>query len=161
MLKINVNNFKKVNFFLSSRTEVNSLEAAKEYGGVTKFNGKFYSNYEKDDNITLKDGINELSVIVPSTLDADTHIDNREYVEKYLLLLAEKYSDIKTEKSIGSWYSDDLNKVIIEENCIITISVKDASVEDINNLLELGVKIKNDMTQEAVSVLINDSLCLV
>ena len=161
MLKISVNNFKKVNFFLSSRTEVNSLEAAKEYGGVTKFNGRFYSNYEKDDNITLKNGINKLSVIVPSTINADTHIDNKEYVEKYLILLAEKYNNIEIEKSVGSWYSDDLNKVIIEENCIITISVKDASVEDISYLLELGIKIKNDMTQEAVSVLINDSLCLV
>ena len=134
MLKISVNNFKKVNFFLSSRTEVNSLEAAKEYGGVTKFNGRFYSNYEKDDNITLKNGINKLSVIVPSTINADTHIDNKEYVEKYLILLAEKYNNIETEKSVGSWYSDDLNKVIIEENCIITISVKDASAEDISYL---------------------------
>ena len=161
MLKINVNNFKKVNFFLSNRKEVNSLKDAKEYGGVTKFNGKFYSNYEKDNNIILRDGVNELSVIVPSTIDADTHIDNREYVEKYLLILAEKYNNIRAEKSIGSWYSEDLNKVIIEDNCIITISIKNAGIEDVNNLLKLGVKIKNDMTQEAVSILINDSLCLV
>lgn len=161
MLKINANIFKKVNFFLSNRKEVNSLEEAKEYGGVTRLNGRFYSNYKQDDNITLKNGINELSVIVPSTINADTHIDNKEYVKKYLSLLAEKYSNIKTEKSVGSWYSDDLNKVIIEKNSIITISVKEASIEDINYLLELGIKIKNDMTQEAVSVLINDSLCLV
>ena len=134
MLKINANNFKEISFFLSNRKEVNSLKAAKEYGGVTKFNGKFYSNYEKDNNITLKDGVNELSVIVPSTIDADTPIDNTEYVEKYLLILSQKYNGIKIEKSIGSWYSDDLNKIIVENNCIITVSIEQAEVKDIHRL---------------------------
>ena len=98
---------------------------------------------------------------MPSTIDADTPIDNTEYVEKYLLILSQKYDSIKIEKSIGSWYSDDLNKIIVEDNCIITISIEQAEVKDIHRLLELGIKIKTDLRQEAVSVLINDSLSLV
>ena len=161
MKKINVNEFKQVGFFLSSRKEVASLDEARVYGGVTKFDGKFYSNYEDNNCITLVGGENKLSVIIPSTLDADKSIDNTEYVEKYLLLLAEKYSDLSVEKSIGSWYSENLDKVIVEENCIITVSLKGATERDINILLDLGLMVKKEMTQESVSVLVNDSLCLV
>ena len=53
MRKINVKNFGMVDFFLASRKEVTSLAEAKTYGGVTKFNEKFYSNYEDGDFITL------------------------------------------------------------------------------------------------------------
>ena len=161
MKKINVNEFKQVGFFLSSRKEVASLDEARVYGGVTKFDGKFYSNYEDNNCITLVGGENKLSVIIPSTLDADKSIDNTEYVEKYLLLLAEKYSDLSVEKSIGSWYSENLDKVIVEKNCIITVSLKGATEKDINILLDLGLMVKEEMTQESVSVLVNDSLCLV
>ena len=161
MKKINVNEFKQVGFFLSSRKEVASLDEARVYGGVTKFDGKFYSNYEDNNCITLVGGENKLSVIIPSTLDADKSIDNTEYVEKYLLLLAEKYSNLSVEKSIGSWYSENLDKVIVEENCIITVSLKGATERDINILLDLGLMVKKEMTQESVSVLVNDSLCLV
>ena len=62
---------------------------------------------------------------------------------------------------MGSWYSDDLNKVIIEKNTIITINSKNLSAEDINSMLNLAILIREDMKQEAVSVLVNDSLCIV
>ena len=63
--------------------------------------------------------------------------------------------------SVGSWYSDDLNKVIIEKNTIITINSNNLTAEDINSILNLGILIRDDMRQEAVSVLVNDSLCIV
>ena len=62
---------------------------------------------------------------------------------------------------MGSWYSDDLNKVIIEKNTIITINSNNLTAEDINSMLNLGILIRDDMRQEAVSVLVNDSLCIV
>ena len=161
MRKINVKNFGMVDFFLASRKEVDSLAEAKTYGGVTKFNEKFYSNYEDGDFITLSKKINSLSIIIPSTLDADKTIDNSEYVKNYSNILAEKYGKIQAEKSVGSWYSDNLDKIIVEENCIITVSVENATEEDINFILDLGLKVKEDMRQEAVSTFINDSLCIV
>ena len=161
MRKINVKNFSMVDFFLASRKEVTSLAEAKTYGGVTKFNEKFYSNYEDGDFITLNKKINSLSIIIPSTLDADKAIDNSEYVKNYSNILAEKYGKIQAEKSVGSWYSDNLDKIIVEENCIITVTIEGATEEDINFILDLGLKVKEDMRQEAVSTFINDSLCIV
>ena len=88
-------------------------------------------------------------------------IDNTEYVSKYLSILNKEYKNITIYNSMGSWYSDDLNKVIIEKNTIITINSNNLIAEDINSMLNLGILIRDDMRQEAVSVLVNDSLCIV
>ena len=160
---LNSKKFKQISFFLGGRKEVNSLEeGAKKYGGATLLGGKFYSNYENDDYINLLEGENSISVIIPSTLDADAEIDNTEYVTRYLKILNKEYSGkITVYNSIGSWYSEDLNKVIIEKNTIITVNSDNIDAEEVNSILNLGILIKNDMRQEAVSVLINDALCLV
>ena len=154
--------FKQVNFFLANRREVSSLEeGAKLYGGATLLDGRFYSNYEDGSFIKLLEGENNISIVIPSTLDADIEIDNSEYVAKYLSILNKEYKKITVSNSMGSWYSDDLNKVIIEKNTIITINSENLSVEDINRMLKLAILIREDMKQEAVSVLVNNSLCIV
>ena len=159
---LNSKNFNQVNFFLGGRKEVNSLEeGAKKYGGATLLGGKIYSNYEGDDYIKILEKNNAASIIIPSTLDADTEIDNAEYVSKYLNILNKEYKNITVCDSVGSWYSDDLNKVIIEKNTIITINSNNLTAEDINKMFNLAMLIKDDMRQEAVSVLVNDSLCIV
>ena len=159
---LNSKNFKQVSFSLANRKEVNCLEeGAKLYGGATLLNGKFYSNYENGSFIKLLEGENSISIIIPSTLDADIEIDNSEYVTKYLSILNKEYEKITVSNSVGSWYSDDLNKVIIEKNTIITINSENLSAEDINSMLNLAILIREDMKQEAVSVLVNDSLCIV
>ena len=154
--------FKQISFFLANRKEVNSLEeGAKLYGGATLLNGKFYSNYEDGSYIKLLEGKNSISIVIPSTLDADIEIDNSEYVSKYLSILNKEYKKIIVNNSVGSWYSDDLNKVIIEKNTIITINSENLSAEDVNSMLNLAILIREDMKQEAVSVLVNNSLCIV
>ena len=160
---LNSKKFKQINFFLGGRKEVDSLEeGAKKYGGATLLSGKFYSNYENSDYINLLEGENSISVIIPSTLDADTEIDNAEYVTRYLKILNKEYrGKITVCNSKGSWYSEDLNKVIIEKNTIITVNTDNIEAEEVNSILNLGILIKNDMRQEAVSVLINDALCIV
>ena len=159
---LNSKNFNQINFFLANKREVNSLEeGAKLYGGATLLNNKIYSNYEGDEYIKILEKNNSISIIIPSTLDADIEINNAEYVSKYLSILNKEYKNITVSDSVGSWYSDDLNKVIIEKNTIITINSNDRTAEDINSMLNLGILIRDDMRQEAVSVLVNDSLCIV
>ena len=159
---LNSKKFNQINFFLANKREVNSLEeGAKLYGGATLLGGKIYSNYEGDDYIKILEKNNAISIIIPSTLDADVEINNAEYVSKYLSLLNKEYKNITVCDSVGRWYSDDFNKVIIEKNTIITINSNNLTAEDINSMLNLGILIKDDMRQEAVSVLVNDSLCIV
>ena len=107
---------------------------------------------------------NTLSIIIPSTVDIDKEIDNTQYAGYYRKIVNNYFNSarIDTYKSIGSWYSEDLNKVVIEKNAIITAKVdREITNKDIQFMLNLGKIVKKDMTQEAVSVLINEALCLV
>ena len=162
---INVNSLKGVEFFLGGIEKVDSLEVgAQKNGGATLFKEGVFSNYDNgENNIIIDSKKNTMSIIIPSTINVDKEIDNKEYVEYYSNIIKNyaKFKNVFFYNSIGSWYSDDLNKVIIEKNTIITIEVDDLTSKDIMFMINLGKIIKKDMTQEAISVIVNNALCLV
>lgn len=162
---IELNSLKGIEFSLCGRKKVTDLTAgALENGGATKLNDGIYSNYDNGENKIVINEKNTVSIIIPSTLEADKEIDNAEYAEYYRKIVNNYFHSTKidTYKSTGSWYSEDLNKVIIEKNAIITARVdREITNNDIQFMINLGKIVKKDMTQEAVSVLINEALCLV
>ena len=162
---INVNSLKGVNFFLGGIEKVDSLEiGAQKNGGATLFKDGIFSNYDNgENNITIDSKNNTISIIIPSTIDVDKEIDNKKYVEYYSSIIKNytKFKNVFFYNSIGSWYSDDLNKVVIEKNTIITIEVNDLTIKDIMFMINLGKIVKKDMSQEAISVIVNNALCLV
>ena len=162
---INVNSLKGIEFFLGGIEKVDSLEiGAKKNGGATLFKNGVYSNYDNGkNNIIIDSKKNTISIIIPSTIDADKEINNKKYVEYYSSIIKNyaKFKNVFFYNSCGSWFSDNLNKVIIEKNTIITIEVNDLTIKDIMFMINLGKIVKKDMTQEAISVIINNALCLV
>jgi hypothetical protein len=156
--------FNQISFFLSNKTLVNSLdEGAKKFGGATKIENTIYSNIEGDNNIKVNDNQNTISLFIPSTIDADSKIDSTEYVTKYYNYIQNHFnnSDIILHNTNGAWYSDDMQKTIIEDITIIEVVTNKSTQQDINYMLNLGLAVKEDMSQEAVSVTINNSLALV
>ena len=162
---INVNSLKGIEFFLGGMEKVDSLEiGAQKNGGATLFKEGVFSNYDNgENNIIIDNKKNTISIIIPSTIDADKEINNKKYVEYYSNIIKNyaKFKNVFFYNSIGSWFSDDLNRVIIEKNTIITIEVNDLTIKDIMFMINLGKIVKKDMTQEAISVIINNALCLV
>ena len=162
---INVNSLKGVDFFLGGIEKVDSPEiGAQKNGGATLFKDGVFSNYENgENNIIIDSNKNTISIIIPSTINVDKEIDNKEYVNYYSSIIKNyaKFKNVFFYNSIGSWFSDDLNKVVIEKNTIITIEVDDLTSKDIMFMINLGKIVKKDMTQEAISVIINNALCLV
>lgn len=164
--RIRYDYFPQITFFLSDRVQVDDVEkAAIEHGGATKnlITGYAWSNIAKTDYITANNRHNTLSLFIPSTVDIDQADNNKqEQVIKYISqVLRKKYSDIKYEQAIGTWYSNDLQKVVCEDITIVSINRPDLSIPSINEFLRLAEYIKREMSQEAVSVQINDSLALV
>ena len=162
---INVNSFKGIEFFLGGIEKVDNLEiGARKNGGATLFKDGVYSNYDNgENNIIIDSKKNTISIIIPSTIDADKEIDNKKYVEYYSSIIKNyaKFKNVFFYNSRGSWFSDNLNKVIIEKNTIITIEVDDLTSKDIMFMINLGKIVKKDMSQEAISVIVNNALCLV
>ena len=162
---INVNSLKGIEFFLGGIEKVDSLEiGARKNGGATLFKDGVFSNYDNgENNIIIDNKKNTISIIIPSTIDADKEIDNKKYVEYYSSIIKNytKFKNVFFYNSYGSWFSDNLNKVIIEKNTIITIEVDDLTSKDIMFMINLGKIVKKDMSQEAISAIVNNALCLV
>ena len=164
-MKINSKLFKEISFFMGGYKVVNSLESgAIENGGATLMsNGQVISNIEKDNFISINKNNNVLRLFIPSTLDVNNSVDNIEFVEKYYNLIESIYPDktITITNTKGSWYSDTTNSVVIENITILELNIKKVKESDIRIFLSLGLQVKEDMKQDAVSVMCNDALCLV
>ena len=162
---INNNKFNQITFFLSGNVEVKDLRTgAIMHGGATEFNGIPYSNVQGSSYFTVNEAEeNIIRILVPTTVNIDQQINNKSFVDKYLSMVRNSYNfkDIKTYNTVGSWYSEELQKVVYDYSTVIEISMKKIDENIINYFLNLGLKIKSDMTQEAVSVFVNKSLAIV
>lgn len=164
MLKINSNKF-NFQFFLSGNKKVENLETgAMQNGGATKFDDGVYSNIQGSEFIELKKSDNQISIFIPSTMNINNKTDNQVYINKSINYLERFYSitnNLKYYKTSGSWYSEDLKKVVIEDITIITLKLNTLTELDIQIFTDLANIIKKDMHQEGVSIAINKSLAII
>ena len=146
-------------FYLANRIEVESLEAgAVQYGGATLINGKIYSNIEESEELNLNMK-NTVGILVPSTIDVNTIVDNKKYVEDVENTLKDFGKAISKFDSRGSWYSDT-EGVVVEENTIVTFE-SNGNPFDLQLLRYLAEKLKSDMKQEAITIILNDGIAIV
>lgn len=156
---------KKFNFqyFLSGNKKVASLEeGAILYGGATQFDDGIYSNYSKSEYIKINKN-NSISLFIPSTFDINKYIDNKYYINYCYNKIKSLYSNnsIKYYDTKGSWYSENLQQVIIENIAIITMRSDQLTERDIQIFIDLANWIKKEMQQEGVSIAINTALAIV
>lgn len=151
------------NFFLGGMTKVTSLvEGARLYGGATKFKNEIISNIPTDDFIRITED-NEISIFVPSTLNVSEQTDNTKYVKAVIDMLVAKYPiyNLTFYNTEGSWYSEEQQKVVIENITIITARLKEVTEDDINYFIDVANYLKQEMNQEGVSLSINSALAIV
>jgi len=163
MLKIDSKKF-NFSFFLSDSKKVASLEeGAKLYGGATQYDTGIYSNIKGSDYIKINRNKNNISLFVPSTINIDKHINNKYHVNHCYNEIQRLYNNnnVKYYDTRGSWYSDDLQKVIIENITIITLELNIITEADIYNFIQLANWIKKEMQQEGVSIAINAALAII
>ena len=146
-------------FYLANRIQVESLEdGAVQYGGATLINGKIYSNINESEELNLNMK-NTVGILVPSTMDININIDNKKYVEEVEAVLKDFGKTISKFDSKGSWYSDT-EGVVVEENTIVTFE-SNGNPFDLQLLKYLAEKLKSDMKQEAITIILNDGIAIV
>jgi len=163
MLKIDSKKF-NFSFFLSDRKKVGSLEeGAIKYGGATQFDDAIYSNYGNSDFIRVDNNRNNISIFIPSTINVNQKINNFYYVNYSYNYIKNLYSNnnIKYYNTKGSWFSEELKKVVIENITIITLELNTITEADIYNFIQLANWIKQEMQQEGVSIAINTALAII
>ena len=146
-------------FYLANRIQVESLEdGAVQYGGATLIDGKIYSNIEESEELKLNMK-NTVGILVPSTIDININIDNKKYVEEVEAVLKDFGKVTSKFDSKGSWYSD-IEGVVVEENTIVTFE-SNGNPFDMQLLKYLAEKLKTDMSQEAVTIILNNGIAII
>ena len=159
-MKYNVKKlFGENTFYLANRIQVESLEdGAVQYGGATLIDGKIYSNVEESEELKLNMK-NTVGILVPTTININTKINNKKYVEDVENTIKDFGKNISKFDSKGSWYSDT-EGVVVEENTIVTFE-SNGNPFDMQLLKYLAKKLKYDMKQEAITIILNDGIAIV
>lgn len=159
-MKYNVKKlFGENTFYLANRIQVESLEdGAVQYGGATLIDGKIYSNIEESEELKLNMK-NTVGILVPTTIEVNTTVDNKKYVEEVENTIKDFGKVISKFDSKGSWYSD-VEGVVVEENTIVTFE-SNGNPFDMQLLKYLAEKLKLDMKQEAITIILNDGIAII
>lgn len=123
-------------------------------------NGK-KSNMEllKSKNMSLTERV---AVYVPSTINIDKSIDNAHYVNMVTTKLCKLFGGATSYNAMGSWYSDELKKVITENVTIIYSNCTKKQLENnIFQVWDIANDLRDTMSQECISLEINGDLYFV
>jgi hypothetical protein len=109
---------------------------------------------------------NYITIYIPTTINVDTNAP-ADLVQSKLLevtkYLSTTFGGATTTKSVGSWYSTDLNKVVNEEVYLVKafsgLDITHASFYSIQNEIEHILKdLKESLSQECISYEVNGIL---
>lgn len=158
MFKMDMNKIFAGCFMLSEKSIVKSLESgAREYGGATKINDMIFSNHTENNEFSIYEGMeNIVGIIVPGTIDVNNKIDNFKFKNAVLNMLENRL--VKDCPVEGAWIMDN-GDCVIENNNLLTFK-SDCSPVDLELLKKIADYLKVAMSQEAISIVINDSLII-
>lgn len=158
MFKLDMNKLFAGCFMLAEKSVVESLESgAKEFGGATKIGDLIFSNHTENSEFNIYEGMkNTIGVIVPGTIDVDSKIDNFKFKNRVLEMLENRLvEDCPIE---GAWIMEN-GQCVIENNNLLTFK-SDCNPVDLELLKKIADYLKVAMSQEAISIVINDSLII-
>ena len=125
---------------------------------ATKFNNQWVTNYQESDIVEVKEN-NELSIYVPSTIDVDKINTN---VDKTIEEIKNKINETtKSYKTNGAWRTEE-GTIVFEEITILSINVNEKNFENkLNEFIIIAEEMKKDLSQEGISIGINNGLMII
>ena len=142
-------------FYMNNSKEIQENEINE---GATQFNGKWICNYNVSDIIEVQKN-NKLSIYVPSTIDVDkinNDLDNTiKSVKERINQSTEEY------KTQGAWKCEN-GSIVYEDITILTInSTMENFKSQLDKFIKLAEELKKELTQEGISIGINDGLMII
>ena len=145
-------------FYLMNSKQIKEEEIT---SGATKFNGQWVTNYQESDIIEIKEN-NELSIYVPSTIDVNKINEQFELLTKNTENMLQKEFDtiVKRIDTKGAWKSEQ--GLVFEDINILSINANYEKFEStLEYFINLAEKFKKDLSQEGISIGINDGLMII
>ena len=142
-------------FYMNNSKEIKENEINE---GATNFNGKWVCNYNITDIIEVKNN-NKLSIYVPSTIDIDKINTNLEAtIQEVKKEIDQDTTEYRTQ---GAWRCEG-GKIVFEDITILTIDAPLTSFETkLNEFIKIAENLKRKLTQEGISIGINNGLMII
>ena len=147
------------NYFYLNNKKV--IEESEIDAGATMFEGQWVTNYQESDTIEIKEN-NELSIYVPSTIDVNKINEQFELLTKNTADMLQKEFDtiVKRIDTKGAWKSEQ--GLVFEDINILSINANYEKFEStLEYFINLAEKFKKDLSQEGISIGINDGLMII
>lgn len=108
----------------------------------------------------LASGLTEkVAIYVPSTVNVNQSIDNSQFVSKVAVELSKLFGGATQTKAVGSWFSQELNKLVTENVTIVYSNCTKSDLEKhLLQVVNIASQLCSDMTQECISLEINNVL---
>jgi hypothetical protein len=103
-----------------------------------------------------------VKIYVPSTVEVDQSADNGAMVEHVERQLSGLFGGATAYNALGAWVSQGNNELILEKVVIVQSYCSEAQLNDhIEEVIRLALHVKTEMSQEAVSLEVNNKLYFV
>ena len=102
----------------------------------------------------------KVAVIVPSTIDVNKEIDNKEAVRAVLMSLSNLFGGASAIEQEGGWVSQT-HGLVVESNTMVYAYASELTNDDLNHVYTLAEQLAYNMNQEAIAVEINNNLYFV
>jgi DNA-binding MarR family transcriptional regulator len=102
-----------------------------------------------------------VAIFVPSTVDVDRPVDNREQVRSTLSFLGNVFGGATSSNAEGVWRAEESGLVAEQETIVRTFVSKQALERHLNRVIDFATELKREMKQEAVAVSVDNQLLLV
>ena len=155
MKKINVSNY----YYLANNKTINKEEINV---GATLFNGEWKTNHTESSEINVQKN-NKISIYVPSTIDVNKVNSNFENLTKDTIKkLQENFNkNVQRYNTQGAWKSEN-GEIVYEDINILTIEETEENFEGtLRYFIHHANQFKKDLSQEGISIGINEGLLII
>ena len=155
MKKINVSNY----YYLANNKTINKEDIDV---GATLFDGEWITNLTESSEINVQKR-NKISIYVPSTIDVNKVNSNFENLTQNTIdkLKKDFDTDVQRYNTQGAWKSEDGN-IVYEDINILTIEETEDNFENtLSYFIQLAKQFKKDLSQEGISIGINEGLLII
>lgn len=99
----------------------------------------------------------KVRLYIPSTINIDEVIDNREQVEQTLKLFGELFGGATSYEAVGAWNGSN-GKLVQESVTIVESYANKLESNDIVQVIDYAKQLCKNMTQDAIAVEVNGSM---
>jgi hypothetical protein len=155
MKKFNASNY----YYLANNKTINKEDINV---GATLFDGKWITNYTEASEINVEK-YNKISIYVPSTINVNkVNPDFENLTQDTIKKLQENFNtDVQRYNTQGAWKAED-GEIVYENINILTIGTTEENFEStLNYFISLAEQFKKDLSQEGISIGINNGLLII